>query len=122
VSTRTFHIGTILAITTGKLVSPDGMDGIYGICDWMTGDTLYTHQLIRAADECAPSLREQFPDLAGITVPESVTSKEALLDWLTELAARHGTTREVAPLAAELRKMAPHAQVITVEIPDGGAA
>ena len=74
--TRTFHIGDILTITTGRLVSPRHVDGIYDILNFMTGDNLFTHQLPRGMDECAPSLREQFPDLAAIVVPDDLGSKE----------------------------------------------
>lgn len=63
---RNFHIGDILSITTGRLVSPRRMDGVYDILNYMTGDDLFTHQLIRAAEECAPALREQHPDLTDV--------------------------------------------------------
>lgn len=53
-TTKTFHIGDILSVTTSRLVSPSHIDGVYSILNWMTCDNLYTHQLPRAADECAP--------------------------------------------------------------------
>jgi len=39
------------------------MDGVYDILNYMTGDSLFTHQLPRASDECKPFLLEQFPQL-----------------------------------------------------------
>lgn len=100
--TSSFHIGDILSITTGRLVSPRHIDGVYDILNWMTGDNLFTHQLPRAAGECA--------------------------EWLAEQVRQHGETREVAPLAAEehtyvdpfceLRMMKPDAEVIAVLLPD----
>jgi len=62
---KLFHIGDILSITTGRLVSPRHMEGVYDILGYMTGDSLFTHQLIRAADRCKPVLLEQHPFLAG---------------------------------------------------------
>jgi len=125
-----FHIGDILTITTGRLVSPRHVDGIYDICNFMTGDNLYTHQLPRAMGECAPSLREQFPDLAAITVPEDLSGEDAVSAWVAGQVQAHGETREVAPLPAaghthidpitEMRKMAPHAEIIAV-VPESPA-
>lgn len=126
--TRTFHIGDILTITTGRLVSPRHVDGIYDILNFMTGDSLFTHQLPRGMDECAPSLREQFPDLAAIVMPEDLGTKEEVYAWLDEQVAVHGESREVAPLAAEdhthidalaeLATMVPPEKIITVVVPE----
>jgi len=127
-TTRTFRISDILTITTGRLVSSRHVDGVYDILNWMTGDNLRTHQLPRGMDECAPSLREQFPDLAAIVPPDDLSGEDAVRAWVTVQVQAHGETREVAPLTAgehthinpvtELRKMAPQAEVITVEVPE----
>jgi hypothetical protein len=63
--TKKFHIGDVLSITTGLLVSPDHIGGVYNILNYMTRDNLFTHQLGRAADECKPYLLKQFPWLAS---------------------------------------------------------
>ncbi len=105
---RNFHIGDILSITTGRLVSPRLIEGVYDILDYMTGDELMTHQLPRAAEECAPSLREQHPDLADVDVPEKFAGKEHVDRWLGDLVLQHGETRTVRPLdAGEHRVMDP---------------
>lgn len=128
---RSFHLGDILSITTGRLVSPHHIDGVYDILNWMTGDNLFTHQLPRASDECAPSLRAQHPDLADMEVPEFGGEAE-VITWLAVQVERFGETREVAPLAAEdhtridpfdeLRAMKPDVQIIGVEVPEGPVA
>ena len=135
-STRTFHLGDVLSITTGALVSPRHMDGVYDILNWMTGDSLFTNQLPRAMDECQGPLLAQHPDLAAIVLPDCGNSRaEAKANverWLAEQVAVYGETREVTPLDpadhtqmdpfTELRKMAPHAEIITVEVPGDGAS
>jgi hypothetical protein len=63
--TKKFHIGDVLSITTGLLVSPDHIGGVYKILNYMTRDSLFTHQLGRASDECKPYLLKQFPWLAS---------------------------------------------------------
>lgn len=130
-ATKTFHIGDILSVTAGALVSPRHMDGVYDILNWMTGDELFTHQLPRALNECEPHLKAQHPDLAAIPVPDfsSVprTDVEAAVKaWVNEQVARFGETREVAPMSAsehtrinpldELAMNYPHVQVIPVVV------
>ena len=132
--TKTFHLGDILSITTGCLVSPRHIGGVYDILNWMTGDNLMTHQLPRACGECEGPLRAQHPDLIAVVVPETFgdgskeSAKEAVDRWLAEQVAIYGETREVAPLAAdehtridpftEMRMIKPDAEVITVVVPD----
>lgn len=124
---RDFHIGDILSITTGKLVSPTHIGGVYEILNWMTGENLMTHQLPRVSEECEGPLREQHPDLAQVEVPETVNSEESLLFWLAEQTAVYGVTRPVRPLRAEdhthinplteIAMMRPDLPVIAVELP-----
>ncbi len=125
-ATARFHLGDILSITTGRLVSNRHIDGVYDVLNHMTGDSLFTHQLPRAAEECAPHLLAQHPDLADVPVPDEFDSKEHVEAWLAEQARRFGEYRDVAPLAsedhtridplAELQMMRPGMPVIGVAL------
>lgn len=125
-TTKEFHIGDILSVTTGRLVSPRHVDGVYDLLSWMTAEPVWTHQLPRVANECAPSLRQQFPDLATLDVPEGLGSEEAVLLWLASLEPQHGTMRAVDRLAAkdhtsinpiaELKMKRPDMPIIGIEI------
>ena len=126
-ATRTFHIGDVLSITDGHLVSPRHIQGVYEILNWMTGESLFTHQLPRASRECRPSLVEQFPDLAAVVFPSELRGDEAaIFAWLEAAVALYGETREVAPLAiedhtpidpiAELKMMRPGSPIIEVRL------
>lgn len=122
---RTFHLGDILTVTTGRLLS--NMDGLYDLLNYMTGDDLMTHQLPRACDECAPALLAQHPDLADVPVPAEFDGKPHVDRWLAEQVARFGAARDVEPLApedhtpihplTELLMMAPGKPVIVVQPP-----
>jgi hypothetical protein len=127
-----FPVGDILSVMTGTLVARDGVGAMYRLCDYMTGDTLMTHQLPRAADEAAPSLRKQFPDLAAIDIPDwSDVPRDdraaVVFAWLDRVEAEHGASREVRPLAAEdhthidpldeLAMVAPHLTVLPITRP-----
>jgi hypothetical protein len=100
-TTKQFHIGTILTVTDGKFIAPGGIGDVYGICDWMTGESNFTHQLPRVSREIEPILRERFPDLAAIVVPEGLDSWDKVNAYLASLEPEFGTHRDVAPLAAE---------------------
>lgn len=85
---RRFHIGDVLSITTGKITSPRGMDGIYDILDYMTNDSPFTTQLGRFAEECTPYLEQQLGEAIKpySEVPETITDSLSLYRWL------HGVT------------------------------
>jgi hypothetical protein len=123
---REFHIGDILTLMTGRLVSPRHMDGVYEMCDFMSGEANMTHQLPRVMEESAPTLREQFPDLAAIDIPGDLEGETAVYAWLDEQVAIHGETRMVHPLdpadhtsidpISELRMMRPDMPIIGVVV------
>lgn len=126
-ATKDFHIGDVLSVTTGRLVSPRHIGGVYDILNWMTGENLMTHQLPRVSEECEPFLKAQHPDLSEVTVPDSINSEESLLFWLAEMTDRYGVTRPVSPLAAadhtyidpiaEIKMIRPDMPIIGIELP-----
>lgn len=97
-TTKDFHIGDILSVMTGRLVSPRHIEGVYDILNHLTADNLFTHQLPRASRECEPYLRERFPDLAAVEVPEVFEDAAHVHRWLAALVETHGETREVAAM------------------------
>ena len=93
---RLFHLGDVLSITTGCLVSPRHMDGIYDILNFMTGDNLFTHQLPRARDECRPYLLAQHPQLSSVS--GNGVTRENFKEWLESKCAEFGEQLQVNPL------------------------
>jgi hypothetical protein len=55
VETKSFHIGDIISITSGQLVSLDHIGRVYNILDWMTGEELMTHHLPCVCEEAMAS-------------------------------------------------------------------
>jgi len=100
--TKSIHIGDILTITTGRLVSHDHVGGAYNILDWMTGESLMTHQLPRAADVCKPFLEATFPQLAAIVYPSYLevdgVSADAIFTWLDTQGELYGEWWDVPKL------------------------
>jgi len=93
---KKFHLGDVLSITSGKLVSPRLMDGVYDILNYMTGENLFTHQLPRAGDVCGPYLLKQFPRLKDADC-EGI-NQENWKECLDTLVKEYGETLEVEPL------------------------
>lgn len=93
---KKFHLGDLLSVTTGRLLSPTHMDGIYDILNYMTGDDLFTHQLPRASRECAPILVGQHPWLAK--VDHSAVNTENWQNFLADMVAKYGEFHDVIPM------------------------
>jgi len=123
---RKFHLGDVLTVTTGRLLSLRGVDGLYDILNYMTGDELYTHALPRAGRICAPVLLKQYPQLADVDA-EGI-NKENWKNWLAEQVAKYGEELEVTPIAEgdyeaknpleELEEMVGKDRVVVVVAPD----
>jgi hypothetical protein len=102
---KTFHLGDILSVTHDRLVSPRHMDGVYEICNWLTQDNLFTHQLPRVHDECKAALLLQLPDLnelAKVSDDEAAILKKSdprwWESWLDRQVERFGMYRDVQPI------------------------
>jgi hypothetical protein len=91
---KTFHLGDVLSITTGKLLSKDKMDGVYSILNFMTGEILFVWQLPRAADCCKPVLLEYHPELKGV----DFTQGRDFEPWLEEQCNEYGEFLDVPKL------------------------
>ena len=82
-SERKFHIGDVLSVITGYLVSPGGIGDIYEILNHMAGERLFTHQLPRVSREAAPLLLARYPRLADVdasgSAPENISGR--LKEW-----------------------------------------
>lgn len=101
--TKLFHISDVLSITTGRLVSYRHMEGVYAILGWMTGESLFTHQLPRAMRECLPEILRQFPVLAEVRLPAdpaSLGNIDVRHDWIDSVRKNLslGSHLAIAPL------------------------
>lgn len=95
---RSIPLADILSVTTDRLLSRRHVAGIYDLLRHMTGQDVYTHQLGKVADECAPELEAQHPFLAGLKPPADLDVPD-LMAWLIEAERIHGEEIIVLPLA-----------------------
>jgi hypothetical protein len=96
--TKRFHLGDVLTVTTGHLLSPSGMEGVYKILSWLTGESVYTHQIPRALDQSRAAVLRQFPQLLAADT-DGITA-ENHGPRLAELVAKHGEWFDVEQLPA----------------------
>jgi hypothetical protein len=98
--TKSFHLGDLLSASTGALVSPRHMEGIYDLFGWILQDnSISTIGLVMVADTMEAEVKRQFPVLADVTAPDfeqlfavsdavSDQEKEAVISqWVHHVAA-----------------------------------
>lgn len=95
---REFPLADILSVTTERLLSRRHMGGIYDILGYMTGESLMTHQLPRAADACKPVLLQQHPQLNNVAPSQDIDAPD-LMAWLANAERVHGNTLLVCPVS-----------------------
>lgn len=88
-----FDLGTLLSVTTGTLFTKIG--NVYEILNYMTGDTLFTHQLPRVMHEMTPVILEQYPQLKDVDV--SNVDETNWNGFLHEQISRFGNEFPIVP-------------------------
>lgn len=102
--TKQFHLGDVLSIITGRLVSPRRYEGVYDLLGFITEGKRSTRPLEQARVECRPYLVEQFPQLASAEMDSAVTelgdslrlttsdagARKVVAIWLAKQVAKHG--------------------------------
>jgi hypothetical protein len=133
IPTREFPIDEVLSVYTGRLVARRGIEAMYDLLNWMTGDNLYTHQLGRACAPCKASLLEQFPELGNFGEEEALAALDKALSedanaevvckqWVLHIATGTygGTLRSSFPVApdAEWEHRDPVEELVAMVGPD----
>lgn len=93
---KTFPVGDVLSVTTGILVGPSHVDGIYAIVDHMEQRPHWTHELPDASNRVRESILRQVPELAEAYPPE-LSGEDECNEWVAKVCAHIGRT-EVALL------------------------
>ena len=101
--TKRFHVGDVLSVYSGYLVSMNGMDGVCDVLNFLTRDDLFTHQLPRAMEECHGYLERAHPflttiDCSSVGTAEEPLTEETLRQWLDSVVAQHGAMVELTPM------------------------
>lgn len=93
--TKDFPTLDVLSAATGVLVSESGIGAIYEVLNWMTGESLFTHQLPRVGREAQPVILALHPELrAAYEEAEQVTPAN-WKHWAARWKSRYGETISV---------------------------
>ena len=90
---KDFPTGDVLSMVTGYLVSD--IRGVYQVLNWMTGESVYTHQLPRIGREAAPVVLAAHPELAAAYQEAKQVNSDNWRQWLATWVERYGPTISV---------------------------
>lgn len=92
-ATKDFHISTVLSVGTGILLT--NFDKVHEMLDFMTQDSLYTHQLVASGYIMETEIKRQFPFIQELEIPELPPVQQACDEWVKPLGEMHGWTLTV---------------------------
>lgn len=94
---REFDLGAILNITTGRLFT--NMDDVYEVLNYLIGDSIYTHQIPRAASAAQAYVLSLHPELKGIGDDAVITSLEDAKAFVDEQKKVFGEKLPLSPMS-----------------------
>lgn len=97
--TKTFKTADVLSTITGRLMGEIG--GVYEVLNWMTGESVFTHQLPRIGREATPVVVAMHPQLQqAIDEAEQVTPTN-FRQWRQTWEDRYGAEIAVPKFSAD---------------------
>lgn len=99
---KDFHISDILSITTGRLVSTSGMNGIYNILNHMENDSLTTIGITIVKDKHTATLDSLYPQFSenslkvelqelDKSLDTTTNTEQAVKEWVEKLENQFGS-------------------------------
>ena len=124
---KRFKLGAVLTITTGKLLADNGMEDVYDILEWLTGERPFTHQIPRFMQECSPWLLRWHPELEVANncldalegLKRVHEPREAVSQWLAKLELPAEYEVSTIPLDDHERKH-PYDELVAMRGSDEG--
>jgi hypothetical protein len=105
-TTKNFPIDAVMSTVTGILVCEDGIGCVYEVLNWMTGESVMTHQIPRISREARPVFLKLYPEMqAAIDEAEQVNG-ENWREWLVTWTNRYG-----ASIAVPVMNIAEHERI-----------
>jgi hypothetical protein len=92
---RTFKLEEVLSAIRGTLLCEIGK--VYEVLNFLTGVSIYTHQIPRAGRECQVAVFEQVPFLQEINI-EGI-NPDNWKERLTEIKAKYPNEIELSPVS-----------------------
>lgn len=126
-TTKEFATADVLSTITGRLIGNIG--GVYEVLNWMTGESVFTHQLPRVGREATPVIIAAHPQLQQAVDEAEQVSQENWKQWRQTWEDRYGPTISVPKFTAathehidpmsELAEKVHPDKIIPVVVPNG---
>lgn len=94
---KMFSLGQVLSVIHDRLLCD--MNDLYTILNFMSGESLYTHQLPRVMREATPVLLRQHPKLSEIDA--NAVNHDNWRDWLRQQEELYGSELSVLPMSLD---------------------
>lgn len=88
---RKFYLGDILSVTTGRLLSPEGMLGVQNLMAYLV-EPMFDFHMADGRKKCAQELFRQHPQL------KEIDASVYYPKWLDEQVAKFGEYLEIEQL------------------------
>lgn len=115
--TKAFPTAVVLSTITGRLLCDIG--GIYEVLSYMTGESVFTHQIPRIGREAEPVILAAHPHLREAVREAALVNPDNWQEWRDRWIERYGAEIAVPKMTAaehkaidpitELQAMAPNA-------------
>lgn len=89
----------VLSTITGRLMA--GIGGVYEVLNWMTGESVYTHQIPRIGREATPVLIAAHPLLADAVAEADQVDPSNYREWCATWLDRYGPVISVPKFNAD---------------------
>ena len=93
---KEFDLGTILTITTNRLFT--NMEDVYEILNYLTGDTIYTHQIPRVIPIAKTYVLSLYPELTGVGDTVEINSFDDVKAFINEQKKVFGDELPLSPM------------------------
>lgn len=97
-ATKEFATVDVLSTITGRLMGDIG--GVYEVLNWMTGGSVFTHQIPRIAREATPVVVAAHPSLQQAIDEAEQVNQENYKEWRQTWEDRYGPTISVPTFSA----------------------
>jgi hypothetical protein len=95
---KQFPTCDVLSTLTGMLIAK--IDGVYQVLNWMTGESVFTHQIPRISREAVPVLVQRHPLLQQAIDEADQVTPENWQQWRQTWEDRYGPTIAVPKFTA----------------------
>lgn len=96
-NSKQFDLGAILNITTGILFT--SMDDVYEVLNYLTGDSIFIHQIPRVMDAAKPYVLSLHPELEGVGAGVAINSFEDAKAFVDEQKKIYGNKLSLTPMS-----------------------